>query len=196
MTYINRSIDRSTRAWRTKISSTLIKTLFVVLLSSSVIACEGPVGPQGQRGNTGAQGEIGPRGEIGPQGERGLQGERGERGEQGPQGEVGPRGEQGPQGERGPRGERGPAGGTGDWSIFSVIIEFDKNDIAITQGVGIRELVGDISFSVQEIDQDVFERGTVDVFIETDDGWTALPSDYDFRWIFQNILVRGRIEIR
>ena len=142
------------------------------LLSSFILACEGPVGPQGERGERGATGEIGPRGEIGLQGERGIQGERGARGEQGP------RGERGTQGERGPQGDLGPPGADGTNAIVTRIFEYDRAEIDILD-----DRFAQLIFDVPEIDSNVYEHGTVSAFLETDDGWKALPTDFQIRYI-------------
>lgn len=61
----------------------------MVLLAMLLVACEGPIGPQGTEGEQGAAGSVGSPGSVGSQGTTG------------PQGEVGP---PGPQGETGPPG--------------------------------------------------------------------------------------------
>lgn len=162
-----------------------------VLLSGLSLGCDVLVGPDGERGPSGPRGEAGPQGEIGPQGETGLRGERGPQGETGPQGERGPQGESGPEGERGPRGDRGPTGGTGDWSVLSLITTFDKEAVVYDQPTR----SASVMLSVPEIDTDVYNTGTVNIFVETEDGWTALPTVLSFLTTFQNLIIQYRLSI-
>ncbi|WP_262912204.1 collagen-like protein [Algoriphagus sp. AGSA1] len=64
----------------------------IILLCTTIIACEGPVGAEGPQG---IQGEQGPPGPSGSQGETGPQGPAGATGPQGPVGSQGPPGEDG-----------------------------------------------------------------------------------------------------
>ena len=98
-----------------------------------------------------------------------MQGPQGIRGERGPQGEQGPQGERGQRGERGPQGERGPSGLNGDWTMFTTIAEIDRNDVTLLRNSGF------IEFEVPEIDSSVLDAGTVNVFLDSSEGWSVLP---------------------
>jgi len=99
---------------------TYLKSFFVlVLFSFSMLACEGPIGPegpQGTKGDTGATGTAGAKGETGATGAQGQTGATGATGATGPQGETGatgPQGQTGPAGPQGQTGATGPQGQTG-----------------------------------------------------------------------------------
>ena len=70
-----------------------MKTVLLLLLSTT-LAC--PPGPRGPAGINGTDGLIGPRGPAGPQGIQGIPGPRGPTGTQGLQGNDGPQGPPGP----------------------------------------------------------------------------------------------------
>ena len=191
-------IDASARflirsSWR----RTLPYATCVILLFGLFAGCDALVGPDGETGQAGPRGETGPQGEIGPRGEIGLQGERGTRGEQGPPGETGPQGERGPRGERGPQGEQGPQGDTGPSgadgtnAIVTRIFEFERSEIEILD-----DDFSQIVFEILEIDSDVYDSGTVNAFLETADGWTALPAQFQIPFIHSSgHLISGLIQI-
>ncbi len=84
----------------------------------------------------------------------------------------GPVGPHGPEGAQGPRGERGPQGERAFETIDSVILEFDRSDVALNGNHG------QITFNVHEINAAVIEEGAVVAFIDTSAGWTALPQAF------------------
>lgn len=64
---------------------------FALLLSFTLAACEGPVGPQGPEGQAGPEGKAGQAGQAGAKGEKGDRGEKGDKGDRGDKGERGDR---------------------------------------------------------------------------------------------------------
>jgi len=88
-----------------------VKKLFVLLLSSGVIATLGMLMVEVTSASAAAcHCKVGPRG---PQGPRGFTGARGPQGPAGPAGPQGPAGAAGATGAAGPAGATGPAGPTG-----------------------------------------------------------------------------------
>ena len=179
-------IDASTSfSIRSSAKLTLRSALFTILLLGLIAGCDALVGPKGETGPTGSRGETGTQGEIGPRGEIGLQGERGTKGEQGP------RGERGPQGEQGPQGDTGPSGADGTNAIVTRIFEFERSEIEILD-----DDFSQIVFEILEIDSDVYDSGTVNAFLETADGWTALPAQFQIPFIHSSgHLISGLIQI-
>lgn len=122
-----------------------MRVAFVSILLLLLVACEGPVGPEG------------PRGPVGPEGE------------QGPIGPVGPQGEEGPQGEQGPQGPEGEQGPPGTADIVTLIGSYTANDI-IVEG----NLAG-VNFSIPAITQEVYEGGVILCYYAVGEQWLALP---------------------
>lgn len=78
-----------------------MKKLYIAIISTLILACEGPQGIPGPQGPRGEQGQAGATGATGATGLPGLQGATGARGEKGDKGEKGDTGAAGRNGTNG-----------------------------------------------------------------------------------------------
>lgn len=97
--------------------------LFLIIISLTLLSCEGPVGPKGDS----------VKGSAGQPGEQGLQGGEGEEGSTGQQGDQGIQGLQGDQGESGIKQRTIYTGflDSDSFNIKLIIPNFDLNDIPL-----------------------------------------------------------------
>jgi len=113
----------------------------------SLLANQGPAGPQGPIGLTGPASTVaglqGPIGATGPPGGQGIQGPIGLTGPQGPIGPTGPIGVTGPTGGQGQTGPIGPIGPTGAIGVTGLTgIQGQQGPIGPTGPAGVIGLTG------------------------------------------------------
>ncbi len=106
---------------------------------------------------------------AGLDGRDGRDGRDGLDGTNGADGAPGPEGPAGPSGEDGPMGPEGPQGPPGNSAMIVRIIEFSTADITSEEYLGV------VRFEMEEITQEVHEKGHVSIFFDLGDRWLALP---------------------
>lgn len=103
----------------------------------------------------------------------------------------GPVGPQGALGESGPQGNNGPQGVPGPNAIEVVSRTIEPADVIGIDAYSAQVILIDIP----EIDAHVYENGTVDVYVESENGWNALPNEIVLRSFSGSTVYRWIIHV-